>query len=238
MYKINTPFLDKHVSRLHLNWKHNSHGFRGSEYDSSKKNILIAGCSIHYCYALDDEYIFPNLLVNKLGNDYGYFNVSMPGTGIDAQIKNITWALSNFKFDSLLWLSTPVDRGIYYHESEGILPYNPASPPHHSHSWFSSVKGQGWVDSRLANDYDTMCKTTDSIETLFLLLNSLNINSYVSSWGHDYDKTILSQLREKFNIKPMPFFFGYDKATDNVHPGMNSHIAYADKLHKSLTEMS
>lgn len=232
MYKINTTYIDKKVFEMNPTWKHNSHGFRGPEYDASKKNILIAGCSIHFCYALADEYIFPNLLVDKLGKDYGYLNVAMPGTGIDAQIKNITWALSNFKFDKFLWLSTPTDRAMYYHETEGMLPFNPASPVRHIHPWFSSVKGQAWTDARIINDYDVMCKTTDSIETLFLALNSLNLDSYVSSWQHDYDIEILSQLRTKFNVKSLPFFFGHDKAEDNIHPGMKSHCEYANQLYE------
>lgn len=232
MYQINTPYIDKKAAEKNPSWKHNSHGFRGPEYDASKKNILIAGCSIHYCHALNDEYIFPNLLVDKLGEDYGYLNVSMPGTGIETQIKNITWALSNFKFEKFIWLTTPVDRVMYYHETEGMLPYNAISPPEHIHSWFSSIKGQAWVDVRIVNDYDAMCKTSDSIETLFVALRALNIDSYVSSWSHDYDATVLHQLRERFNVNPAPFFFGYDKASDNVHPGIKSHMAYADQIYE------
>jgi hypothetical protein len=237
MYQINSPYVDSDLLR-NITWKFNGHGFRSEEYDSNKKNILIAGCSIHCCYALEDEHIFPNLLVEKLGSEYGYLNVSMPGTGIDTQIKNITWALSNYKFEKLLWLTTPPSRGIYYHESQGMLPFTPGEPEGISNKWFSSVKGRAWADARTINDYDTRCKVTDNIETLFVLLNALNIDSYVRSWGHEYDKNILSKLRQRFNIKNLPFFFAHDKAEDNIHPGIQSHIVYANQIYKLFDTVS
>ena len=238
MYKVNSPYIDEKSFCMYPGWKKNSHGFRGDAYDSSKKNILIAGCSIHFCYALGDEYIFPNLLIDKLGGDYGYLNVSMPGIGIDAQLKNITWALSNFKFDKFIWLMPPTDRSLYYHETEGILPFLPGAPEPFPHKWFSSVKGQAWADARIANDYDATCKIADHTETLFLLLNALKIDSYVQSWSADYDSGILGKLREKFNIKTLPHFRGPDKAADNIHPGIISHKSYADELYKLLTKTS
>ena len=238
MYQINTPYVDHKAFIMYPGWKQNSHGFRGDAYDPSKKNILIAGCSIHFCYALADEFIFPNLLIEKMGNECGYLNVSKPGIGIDAQIKNITWALSNFKFDKLIWLMPPTDRSLYYHETEGMLPFLPGAPEPFPNKWFSSVKGRAWVDARIANDYDATCKITDHIATLFLLLNTLKIDSYVRSWSEDYNYGILTKLRETFNIGDLPRFRGPDKAEDNIHPGIKSHAYYAGELYKLLTETS
>jgi hypothetical protein len=235
MYTINSPYIDHNVSKhYNPNWQFNSLGFRGREFDISKRNILIAGCSVHFGFAVDDHENFPNLLIDQLGEEYGYLNVSMPGTGIDAQIKNITWALSNFKFEKLLWLSSHPARALYYHETQGALPFCPGAPPMYTDHWFDSVQGRAWTASRIVNDYDTAAKATDAAETLFLLLNALNVDSYVKNWVDNYDIHMLSPLKSKYKIQSLPNFLIQDTAQDNLHAGVKSHAVYADNLYKLL----
>ena len=210
-------------------------GFRGNDIDTTKKNILIAGCSIYYCSGVDEPYIFPNLLLEKLGSDYGYLNVSMPGTGIEAQIKNITWALSNFKFEKLLWLGSHPSRGICYHEQYGMMNYGPVNPAGANNTWFNSNQGKTWIDNRIGNGYNTMCKLTDITETLFVLLKALNIDVYTSNWDADYNDNFFKPLRSQFGFKGLPFFYRYDKAADGVHAGIKSHSIHAEELAKLIS---
>lgn len=235
MYKVATPYINPDLKHdaYNKNFKFNSLGFRGNEFDPNKKNILIAGCSIYFCSNVEDQYIFPNLLVEKLGEEYGYLNVSMPGTGIDAQMKNITWALSNFKFEKFIWLSPTPARSLYYHETYGILTYCPGAPAQFMHKWFSSAQGQEWINARISNDHDTACKIADQLETLCLLLKTLNLDSYVKSWAAN-NVYKMDSLRYKFNLKHLPEFHKIDYGSDNLHAGINSHSAYADALYKLL----
>lgn len=211
--------------------KTNSLGFRGKEFNPDKNNILIAGCSIHFGAFVDEQCIFSNLLVERLGEDYGYLNISVPGSGIDMEIKNIIWALSNFKFEKILWLMPNPVRGFYYHEHVGILPYNPGF----DYPWFSSIQGKNWVDVRISNDYDITRKALDQIELLFLLFKTLKLDSYVSSWNVNMDNNI-SSLRSKFNIKSLPQFPRLDIVgnSQSPHPGIKSHDAYADALYQLI----
>jgi len=211
--------------------KTNSLGLRGKDFNPDKNNILIAGCSIHFGSFVNEEHIFPNLLVEKLGEEYGYLNISVPGSSIDMEIKNITWALTNFKFKKFLWLMPHPVRSFYYHEQVGILPYNPGF----KHPWFSTVQGRNWVECRISNDYDIVRKALDQIELLFLLLKTLELDSYVSSWDKNIDKN-LSQLRSKFNIKSLPHFPKLDIVGEShfPHPGILSHSSYADKLYELI----
>jgi hypothetical protein len=238
MYQNLTPYIDKNLYNTKRCFEKiinfNSHGFRGNELDPTKKNILIAGCSIYYCTGVDDPYIFPNLLIEKLGSDYGYLNVSMPGTGIEAQVKNITWAVSNFKFEKLLWLGSHPSRGICYNDKYGMMHYNPSNPPGINNPWFNSNQGKIWVDNRIGNDYDVMCKLTDLTETLFVLLKALNIDVYTRNWGTEYNDNFFKPIREKFNFNSLPFFYQYDKSIDGVHPGIKSHSVHAEELAKLI----
>jgi len=239
MYQTLTPYIDKNLHipsrRFEKIINFNSLGFRGNDIDPTKKNILIAGCSIYYCTGVDDPYIFPNLLLEKLGSDYGYLNVSIPGTGIEAQIKNITWALSNFKFEKLLWLGSHPSRGICYNDKYGMMHYNPSNPPGINHPWFTSSQGKTWVDNRIGNDYNTMCKLTDITETLFVLLKALNIDVYASNWDPEYYNNFFKPLRSQFGFKSLPFFNISDRAVDGLHAGIKSHSIHAEELAKLIS---
>jgi len=207
----------------------NSLGFRGKEFDPNKKNILIAGCSKHFGDWIDDQCTFSNLLIQKLGEEYGYLNISYPGSCIELQLKNITWALSNFKFEKFLWLLPDTSRSIYYHEKIGVLHFHQGSLD----DWFSTVPGKKWIEHRLYHEGDVLMRTVNQIELLFLLLKTLKLDSYVSSWEQELEKN-LSSLRPKFNIKELPHFTKIDLATDIHYPGINSHSVYANKLYELI----
>ena len=204
------------------------HGFRVLPEDSTKPIILFAGCSMTFGIGLPVEDTWADMVAKELGYDTQYLNISIPGSGPDAQIVNLHWALDNYKIDRIFWFMSDPHRQVVY-QNEKFYCYVPPD-----NNFFDDKKfGERFVEVNTLL-YDTVwIKTYWELYGLFSRIADKKIPTNMSCWfgRSDFD---LMKLREQFGIKPLGKMKSIDLARDNRHNGVESNLYLKNQIIANL----
>jgi hypothetical protein len=211
----------------HFTYKINEYGFR---YDSIKKDKIICfvGCSITFGVGLPQDKIYPELVTKALGNDWQCMNISVPGSGPDVQMINLTWAINNFKIDKIVWyMSDPLRQMTY----DGHLKVHvPNCMPDPSNNQSLEI-----INYVVKFEETILLKTYWNFYTLVSLIKEKNIDLYFRCWISEFHSK-LEPLISQFNIKEIGNMNGIDRARDNMHQGLRSHQQFADHIMEKIDE--
>jgi hypothetical protein len=206
----------------------NEYGFR-HRTDTSKKLILFCGCSVTFGTGLAEEDTFAHLVTAGLGNNYDYINLGLPGTGPDVQMLNLTWALNNFKIDKIFWYISDYHRQVFTKDNKVIGLFTPSF--FGQEEWFQQSIGKSFVEVNALLEDTWRLKTFWNLYSLFSLIKSKNIETFVSSWEPVLDSE-LEKLRNEFSFNSLGNIDIVDVARDDMHPGILSNLQFAEKILK------
>jgi hypothetical protein len=211
-------------------YKINEYGFR---YDTTSKDkvICFVGCSITFGVGLAQEHTFPEIVTRSLGDDWQCMNISMPGSGPDVQIINLTWAINNFKIDKIVWyMSDPLRQTTI---RNGHLKFHVPN----TDNIRNGIKDDELELLKHVVNYEEtiLLRTYWNLYTLFSLIKEKNIDLYFRCWIDDFQFK-LSPLISQFNIKEITNMHNIDIARDNMHSGIMSHNGFANELIEIINE--
>ena len=193
------------------------HAFRTVPKDPTKPVTIFAGCSMTFGIGSPVEDTWPAMVAKELGVEDQYVNMGIPGSGPDAQIVNLHWALDNYKIDRIFWFMSDPHRQVVYQNDRFSCYVPPDTNFFHDKNF-----GEKFVEVNTML-YDTIwIKTYWDVYGLFSRIAEKKIPTNMSCWWGrcDYD---LIPLREQFGIKPLGKIKSIDLARDNRHPGVQSH---------------
>lgn len=221
-----------------IEYRLNRHGFRSDHFkfpDPNAINILVAGDSLTFGEGVPAEYIWGNLLANRI---YGKTkrNVSVTNLGVMGgsgrlAVRNIFSYIRNYGKPDFIFLLIPsVTRNIIYNEDLGAFT--------NFYSHVNKVTSRNKIIKRhtkFAIKEDSMLLTTDYIRMLDDLCNELGIGLRWTSWEEmDYEQ--LSSLDfDSFVDYPHGYEPGENRlnlpywhaALDGNHPGTAWNINMA-----------
>ena len=203
--------------------KNNSLGFRGPE-PTSDEIVLFGGCSLTYATGVEAEQSWPYLIAN--GDNY--LNVAIPGSGIDVQLLNLTWAINNYNVKKLYWYASDPHRQVVVRDDEI---YVNLYVPGDMHLLNDNLKlRKNFIRSNTLMSETIWQKYFWNIYTFFSLCKQKNIEMFVTVWMGEYDYK-LENLKREFNVKSIGNIkHDLDKGTDNLHPGPKCHKTFADYI--------
>jgi hypothetical protein len=223
-----------------INYSMNEHGYRSNSLKlKSNYNTLTLGCSWTMGVGVDNEFIWPNIISNKIGK---VFNYGMYGVSTSFVAKTFhKFITSEFTPDVALIMWPGFSRRDYIN----------------SNGEFRKIGG-----FRLANKTDLVWKNTDE-DILFLELRNdyqdlmifweaynfvqntaklHNIKVFHTISGYYYD--VFNQL-EKYLNKTIDYktFFNPSNcykndlmAADNQHPGKDWHIKFGNEFYEFIKD--
>ena len=203
-------------------YKINQYGLRYT-CQSKPKNICFVGCSHTFGHGMPQEYSYPEVLTKKLGDEWQCINVSQPGSGPDAQMINLSWAIDTFKLDTVVWyMSTPLRHIVNNGYIHCYVPPN-------ARGIFGEEKNKRFIlsESDLEDTYYT--KTYWQLHTIFQLLKQKNIKTYFRCWDGKLHHE-LKDMMNLFNVIEIPDMKRIDDARDGMHRGVLSHEDFANRI--------
>lgn len=204
------------------------HGFRTIPKDPTKPVTIFAGCSMTFGIGSPVAETWPAMVAKELGVEDQYVNMGIPGSGPDAQIINLHWALDNYKIDRIFWFMSDPHRQVVLQDNKFVCYVPPDTNFFHDKNF-----GAKFVEVNTMM-YDTLwIKTYWDVYGVFARIAEKKIPTNMSCWWGrcDYD---LIALREQFGIKPLGKMKSIDLARDNRHPGVKSHIYLKDQIIANL----
>jgi hypothetical protein len=251
---------------LKFQYSMNSDGFRSQHFKVLKKedtNILYAGCSMTFGVGLPYEYIWPNLLSNKIKNkmplnNIESFNVASPGASIHEILRNCFIFFENYGNPDYLFVSVPdIERSISFDNSDEkfkqIIPSEVNLTQKMSkqliYALSSINSANNWL---LCSDFmlilETYCRAsgikliwTTWLNTQAEDWQSLKFKNYLKTEG-DGIITWYSPLNGqekpkglKENTESLPY---WNYGRDGAHPGTQWSIHVADRFLIELEKRS
>lgn len=109
-----------------VTYRVNKDGFRSNPFknlENSKVNILTAGCSWTYGEGIPTEYVWPEVLSNKIkeksGKDVCIYNLGVMGGSIQLSVKNLLAFIRRYGKPDYIFAELPnFTRGIAYNEKD------------------------------------------------------------------------------------------------------------------------
>lgn len=200
----------------------NRYGLRYNE-PVSNDILLASGCSITFGQGIAQEDIYAELVSKVLGLEC--VNVSLPGTGPDIQIANALWALKEYKPKVFLYYMSDPERRYLATESG----YQTINPNWDSDIFASAVEKKMWVAMTQKHEWSRYLQIAWSMYPLVEYCNENNIKFLWQCWAGTPDNHLrtfdwLKDTEQLGNIKSI------DKARDNMHPGIESHKEFSDRI--------
>ena len=207
----------------------NLHGYRSDNFltNHNGKHILFSGCSNTYGFGLNQEEMWSKILYDKINKNIkcsGYFNLSMPGAGIQLIISNLFRYFKEFGNPDYIFLNLPEHTRFmaYVKELKSYTKISFETKDVELEKFFSIINYQYYL---MLEQY---CKTN-------------NIKLYSTSWivGHpkdSEDKDFFSSFETFYFINPNKMFEEvvndekkynleyYYYARDNSHKGPGYNI--------------
>ena len=230
--EANLCFEHETVSK---NWKEdftytiNSKGFRFKEEDKPK-TICFVGCSHTFGHGLPQDKIFPELVTQKLGNNWQCINLGFPGSGPDSQIINLSWALNVYDIDVVVWyMSAPMRQTV---KKDFIHTFVPPTAD------FLETKKEkdSFLKSVVELEETTYLKTYWQVYSMLSFLKTKNIKTYYKCWDGLFHAEIQNVLKD-LNITEFTDMKNIDLARDDAHKGPESHKWFAEKILEVMHEI-
>lgn len=182
---------------------------------------IALGCSVTYGTAIDRSKIWPTLM--------GHKNLGVPALGIDGIYYNIQSILKHHRPGAITILFPNLDRRLIEFRSKGLFFRIPMT-----------VSGLGnlyernfyWISkdglNKLKNE--TQRKIVDDIQCRYSReflerISKIDCEFRVSSWNPE-----TYEILPKYFDNVLPFFEQSDTAIDGVHPGVESHRIWVEKI--------
>jgi len=200
--------------------------------DSFKKNhegvhVLFSGCSNTTGLGLYKEEMWSSLVLEKINNNSGYFNLSIPGTSIINQIADIFKYFNTYGNPQIIFFNMPNLHRFYYYKKD-ILRHG-----HYNKQALPVMKILIFQYYLMLEQY---CKTN-------------NIQLYSFSWNKQAEDFISSHFKETFypidEDDILNFIYEHKEKTknpfsitarDNSHPGVAYNLYWADFIYSKYLE--
>lgn len=205
----------------HYEYTINEHGFRYTEPKTD--NIMLAvGCSMTYGTGLPEECVYPSIVSKTLG--YELVNVALPGTGPDIQIINATWALLKYKPKIILFYMSTPSRRFLTTETDFM-------------NWVPGVNLSGFseLENKSLTLLDDKFRFTRVLQTIWQLIPFIelckhsNTELYFKCWDPEAQTHFMKYDIMQYT-KDLPNLKSVDKARDDMHPGIESHKEFSDRI--------
>lgn len=201
---------DWYYHNVPITYEYNNYGHRCKNFDKIDQDnyILFTGCSHTMGVGLELEKTYPYQLSKKLGMDY--YNLAMPGSGIDALEYNLfTWYFKIVKKPKLLIIQYPDhSRFMEYNPlHERVMPKGSWSREPKCVSFIVNAEESGMFYARK--------------ELTVALIKNVTKNSTVITCN------IQSQQQYGYDNLYFPIL---DRARDLSHAGILSHNKYSELL--------
>jgi len=212
---LNTP-EDWYYRDVPITYQYNKLGHRSKNIDEIdlENYILFTGCSHTTGIGLELEKTYPDIVSKKLG--YDYYNLSMPGTGIDILEYNLlTWFAKVKKKPKLVCVQWP-DHSRY-------MSFNPEYPRMIERgTWYKEKDNIALV----VNCEDSGLFYARKKLAVNLINNVINCPIISVNFGSQSQYDL-----ENFVMKRI------DLARDLGHAGIKSNEIFANDIYKKMTEI-
>jgi len=224
IYSNTNFYSDDIISTPYLSNDTNSMGYYSDEFllNHNKKHILFTGCSVTAGFGLESHEVWSKIVYNKLNKEdqlSGYFNLSIPGTGIISQIANIFKYCKKYGNPETIFFCIPDMKRFYYFDKD-----------------ISIVKDAFY-------DYKELGFTKIFIYQYYFMLEqyckSNNIGLYSFTWDTDinnFENIFKNKFKTFYNIEQKDVVeYLYSKknkqylevSRDGIHPGIGYHLYWA-----------
>jgi hypothetical protein len=100
----------------------NSYNFRSDNFkNNSKPHILFNGCSNTFGLGLYKNEMWSKIVYDKINHNSGYFNLSVPGTGIIDQIVNFFKYFNTYGNPDVIFFNIPNLERFYTYENNVVI---------------------------------------------------------------------------------------------------------------------
>jgi hypothetical protein len=236
----------------------NHDGFRSkhfNKFDDSLETVLFSGCSWTFGEGLPEQYIWPQLVVDKItksGKLVDHYNIGYMGQSVNHIVKNIFAFIRNYGKPKHLLVCLPdIQRNIYY------------SPK--LEQYIKAYVNTSCIGSK-DKDRERYTKNYQAEDNLLVAVNSMlyledfceasGINLVWTTWAYaDYyayskigfkklmdPDTSFIQSNPSYNKSKTPYYPNPDNlpywedARDGAHPGTAWTHFISDKFYKAMEE--
>lgn len=227
--------LKKNLTNLKdINYKINSMGFRGEEFDfnTNKNKIIFMGDSVSFGYGINENDSFKKIITEKIFPNHESFNLSIPGNSIDAIVRYFIY-LTNITTIDVIFFLLPTTFRTEIPINNGFLKIsiNKSYIPKVDYKKYDS-----WLN---LNDYNyrkyRFEKNILLIETISKMMNIKTMYSTYDFEGDEFLGEIIS------NEQHLPLFpwkgnqsiseknLTIDYVIDGIHPGIKSNLYFSEQ---------
>lgn len=203
----------------------NDYGYRGDwTFSDDSKKIGFYGCSFTLGQAVDEQYTFCKLLESRL-NNYQSVNFGQCGASIQRIAKLLSTSLEMFDLDIIV-ITLPTYLRFIAIEDDSIDKKLQDIVPNSSHG---SISHKEKALYKYFTDLDLINYAKDYVK--WMVAETKNINKVVFG---TYDEPTFHELKDIFKENELLFWQprgpGTDLGRDNGHPGINTHLNYANQI--------
>lgn len=218
-------------------YKFNRHGYRCPEFDSEAEiRIVTMGCSLTFGTGLPYEqtwsYIFSQKIADTFNQSTVNWNMGLSAQSNDYMSRVLMCAVPVLRPAIVVILFTNFARREYfnlYGERTWIIPNQRfTKAPRY-------VKTIQKRFEQLSSRYDNEVNFLKNYKLTELLLNQYNVKWLFSAVNPDHFSNGMGDHLDA--TKYLDFTIDQvDRARDNTHPGIDSNLKFAEKLHDKFTE--
>lgn len=229
------PFIKQYLTPVQKK-ESNLHGYRSNNFLTKHdgKHVLFSGCSNTFGFGLNQDETWSKILYDKINKDVkcsGYFNLSIPGGGIQLIISNLFRYFKEFGNPDYLFLNLP-EHGRFMGYIEDLQSYTKVTfeiKDVELEKFFSIINYQYYL---MLEQY---CKTNNIklYSTSWIVGNPINLENkdFFSSFETFYfidPKEMLKDVVKNEKKHNLEYYF---YARDNNHKGAGYHIWLANFVH-------
>ena len=250
---INKEYINKNLETIssdlnnngEFSYIMNEHGYRSNSFrHKTNYNILTLGCSWTMGVGVDNDYIWPTIINNKIAEyknvNSSIFNYGMYGVSTSFVAKNFYKIIESYLKPDLVLIMWPGFSRRDYIKEDGTFKKIGGFRLAHERDivWKNDEDDIHFV--QLRNDYQDLMEFWNSYKFVEVVSRLHNIKVYHTIVGYYYD--IFKQLKVYLDdtINYNTFFMPDNcykndfKGRDNHHPGKEWHINFANEFFNFL----
>jgi hypothetical protein len=225
----------------HPDWDYtiNKYNFRDQFPLGRKKNIAVFGCSATMGVGVENSY--SQILQNRLGDDWGVFNLGTPSNHIIHMYKKFIATLHVTNLDTVIFtfphLQLLCFRDNMFRSLSALSGIKP-----NSIEWITLLENLATDDYKELREDVRQGKEPINlkqalmfyIDAIVKICNERNINLIMGGWDSDVYFHV-SQAYPEFTLKRWEWSdYAYDDGNTGHHPGVNTHLEWAEECLKRI----
>ena len=245
---LNHKYINKELYTMasdnsnNIKYKMNEHGYRSSSpINYSEYNVLTLGCSWTMGIGVENEFIWPTLVHNKI-NKGALFNYGMYGVSTSFISKTLFKFVSSQFIPNLVLIMWPgfsrrdylTDTG-QYRKIGGFRKAHKKDPV-----WKNNEEDLLFL--QLQNDNQDLMKFWEAYNFVEIISRLYGIKIFHTVTGYYYD--VFSELKTNLDytinydrfFDPVDCYKNDKQAQDNEHPGQNWHQTFAEHFYKFIED--